>query len=307
MLSPFPGEAFEYTPRVLCVCGTRVIKLKPALVRQTAFGLVSFVRCTACGTYVQSPQITVDSLAIWYNSLEYQGGSGGVGATYLDYSRDERARIIEAKSRFNRYLAPILPPRARVLEIGCATGSLLSIIRAAGHTVSGVDLSARFAAFAHELYELDVVTGDFLQMMCPAGTLDAVIMLGTISNLQNLDSSLVKIRTLLKTDGFLLFNFPYADSFVAKLYGPKYWMFAPSVSNFMSVAGCQAALACAGLALQSIGTDYQQPSLGKLLHHSRLDRVLPETFLRHANRPLPLPLPIPPVKIARAIKRVSNL
>ena len=225
---------------------------------------------------------------------------------YVDYSRDESARLIEAKNRFKRCLAPVLPAHARVLEIGCATGSLLAVIKAAGHTVSGVDLSPRFAESAREQYGIDVVAGDFLQTTWPAETHDAVIMLGTISNLQNLEPSLIKIRKLLKADGFLLFNFPYADSFVAKSYGARYWMFTPSVSNFMSVAGCLDVCARAGFSPQCMETDYQQPSLGKLLHHAKLDRLLPDALLRRANRPLPFPVPIPAVKIVRAVKRSSE-
>jgi SAM-dependent methyltransferase len=263
---------------------------------------VYFVRCRSCGSYLQSPEVTPASLASWYDSTEYQGEPGTPGSAYVDYAQDEASRIIEAKSRFERFLGPILPSRARVLEIGCATGSLLSVLKAAGHFVSGVDLSRRFVTRACEVHGLEVAHGDFLQFEWSAESFDAVMMFGTISNLQNLAASLAKMSALLKEGGSLLFNFPNADSVVARLYGQRYWMFAPSVSNFMTVGGCVQALQHAGLSIRDIRIDRQQPSFSKLLHHTQLDRFLPSRLLRNSHRALPYPIPVPGIKFVRAVK-----
>ena len=63
-----------------------------------------------------------------------------------------------------------------MLEIGCATGSLLSVLRAAGHQVQGVDLSSRFVEFARGTHGLDVQLGDVLELDLPVGHFDLVVI-----------------------------------------------------------------------------------------------------------------------------------
>lgn len=89
---------------------------------------------------------------------------------------------------------------------------------------------------------------------------DAIILLGTASNMHDFPSALSKIRSLLKHNGFVLFNFPHADSLlIAQVYGLRYWMFVPSLSNFMTLTGCLKMLAQAQFTPANISTDTQQP------------------------------------------------
>lgn len=293
---------FEYRPRIRCVCGNVLGSIQHAVEKSTAFGNVYFVRCPACGSYSQSPQITTESLTKWYDSDEYRGGSGRSGSAYVNYEHDEQARVHEARGRFRRHIDPFLPNNARVLEIGCATGSLLSVIRENGHSTVGIDLSPRFAEAARRIHGLDVIAGDFMALELEPASFNAIILLGTAPNMQDFPAAMERIHGLLKNNGFVLFNFPHADSWVASLYGLRYWMFAPSVSNFMTVQGCMRMLEQADFAVVNITTDTQQPSLGKLLHHSRLDRFVPQRWTNFTNHPIPLPLPIPAVKLVRASK-----
>lgn len=260
------------------------------------------MRCTLCGSYSQSPQITTESLSKWYDSDEYQGGGGHAGSAYVNYEQDEQARVHEARGRFRKYIAPFLPPSANVLEIGCATGSLLSVVREHGHKTVGIDLSRRFAEAARRIHDLKVIAGDFMTLELEPESFDAIILLGTASNMQDLQSALSRIGSLLKQNGFVLFNFPHADSLIARAYGLRYWMYAPSVSNFMTVSGCLKMLEQANFTTASISTDTQQPSLGKLLHHSKLDRFIPRRLENWANAPIPFAVPIPAVTLIRAIK-----
>jgi Methyltransferase domain len=137
-------DGFRYTPRQSCVCGAPLRDLPPEVKRDYSWGVVTFAHCPACGSYLQSPQIEESSLAQWYDSPDYQGSDSQAGAGYHNYFADEDARVIEARGRYEGDLMPFLPAGARILEVGCATGSLLSVLREAGHTVSGVDLVQKF-------------------------------------------------------------------------------------------------------------------------------------------------------------------
>lgn len=296
------SSTFEYVERSSCVCDAKLSTARRTLERSSPWGAVHFRQCESCGSWCQSPEISSRSLAAWYDSDEYQGSAERRGTIYANYRADEPERLAEARSRYRRDLQPRLAASgARVLEIGCATGSLLAAVREAGHEVTGVDLSQRFADAARELHGLDVHVGDIVDLVLPPASFDMVVMLGTISNLANLGAALGRIRALLAPRGSLAFNFPAADSLVARLYGGRYWMFAPSVSTFLTECGCRQALAAAGLSWEQCRTDRQMPSVRKLLLHAGLGGLLRASARLGLDRAAPLaPLPIPGVRLVWA-------
>lgn len=259
---------FEYEPVPACVCGRGLGNGDRAVTKSTPAGPVHFVRC-ACGSWIQSPAITAASLTRWYDSPEYQSRGAG---PYLHYSRAEAARRAEAVARYERDLADRLPSGSRVLEVGCATGSFLWALRAAGHEAVGLDISDAFASQARA-EGLDVRTSDFRGFEAAEGSFDAIVLLGTIANLQDLPEHLAKARRLLRPDGLLYFNAPVTDAWVVRLYGTRLWMFTPSMSQFCSTAGLRAALIRAGFEMDRFRNDRQRPTVSKLLGQSGL-RVL---------------------------------
>lgn len=297
---PLSHANFEFSPRTECVCGASVGG-SPDVLKKLPQGSVGFRRCPDCGSYVQSPALTMRSLSAWYDSAEYQGGAGVRGVGYSDYAGDEQQRRIEARRRYARDLAPYLGQGARVLEVGAATGSLLAELREQGHAPLGCDLSERFAAQAHKWYGLQVAVGDWLDLQVADGSLDGIVLLGTISNLSDLDGCLRRARAQLKPSGFLFFNFPAADSVLARLYGDSYWMFTPSVMQFMTRRGMTAALKRAGFGIDRQGIDRQSPTFAKLAGHARLGFVHPLLKrLRLADTALPMSLPLPGIVAVRA-------
>ncbi|KGF71698.1 hypothetical protein DO97_16110 [Neosynechococcus sphagnicola sy1] len=128
-------------------------------------------------------------------------------------------------------------------------------------------------------------------------------MLGTFANLPDLPRQLNHAHQLLKPGGILFFNVPVVDSWIARLYGQNYWMYAPSVSNFLSRKGCRMILDRTGFQVEKMRTDCQQPTLSKLLGHAKL-QVLYPLFqqLRWLQLTLPMALPIPGVMAVWARK-----
>lgn len=107
--TPSPIIVFEYQPRPCCICGSSLEAAPSDVIKETVCGNVYFARCSVCGSYSQSPQITTESLSKWYDSDEYQGGSGQTGSAYVNYEQDEQARVHEARGRFRKHIAPFLP------------------------------------------------------------------------------------------------------------------------------------------------------------------------------------------------------
>ncbi len=304
-MNPIPTAGrpqFEYVDRSACVCGEPLSSSSSTIRTASPWGTVSHARCSQCGSWCQNPQVSQASLAQWYDSDEYQGSAIRRGETYANYLADEDDRIAEGRARVRRDLAPFLTDRsASVLEIGCATGSMLSGLRDAGHRVIGVDISPRFAEAANRLHGLDVRVGNFRDIVLDEAPFDLILLLGTVSNLLDLPNSLARIRELLRSDGVLVLNLPFADSVVARSYGDRFWMFAPSASTFMSRAGLHAALKRAGFAITVERTDWQQPSMRKLLKHLGAGWLIPALERVGAGwLALPFSLPIPGVELVCA-------
>jgi SAM-dependent methyltransferase len=130
---------------------------------------------------------------------------------------------------------------------------------------------------------------------------DLVLMMGTVSNLAAPVGHFAKVRRLLKPGGVFYCNLPVADAWPARLYGARYWMYAPSVCNFMTQAGMRAALTRAGFATIEVATDVQRPTFAKLAGHLRLHALYPWLAkLGLAGAQLPFGLPVPGVKVIRA-------
>lgn len=295
------SRGFRFQERTACPCGRPLQPSDSHIEKRFTWGAVRFVQCQQCSSWIQSPQITVESLAAWYDSEDYQAAGADKEGAYLDYASEESQRRHEAQARYDRDLASILSPGSTVLEVGCASGSLLSVLRDAGHEVFGIDLSVRFAEQARALYQIPVEAGDFLSYHGKGQRFDLIMMLGTVSNLQHLDVHLEHAARLLKPAGHLYFNIPVADAVISRLYGTKYWMFAPSVSNFLTRAGMAQALVQAGFRVVKSRRDRQRPTLSKLLGHARLQRLYPTVRkLGMGQWTTPFSIPIPGVMVTWA-------
>lgn len=298
-------NSFIYEERMFCVCGIPLSKVNGVIRKNFAWGNFQFIQCKACSSWCQSPNISATSLKFWYDSDEYQGSQGNNGMGYVNYLGDEKNRRKEAITRYTNDLERYLQGKSKkVLEIGCASGSLLSAIRDAGHEVTGIDLSYRFAEAAKDFYNIEVQIADIIDANLPENYYDMVIMFGTISNLHKIVESLKRIYNLLKPSGVLILNHPSADSVIASIYGSYFWMYAPSVNTFMTSKGLHLALAQAGFHLSEYRTDVQMPSFEKLFKLSGMNLFFPILrLLGLGGKSLPFPLPIPGVKFAQAIRK----
>jgi SAM-dependent methyltransferase len=292
---------FKYKARNTCVCGESLPSNRK-IIKKTAWGEVHFIQCSKCGSWIQAPQIDIQSLKDWYDSDEYQGSTTQKGSIYLNYINDEPFRLAEARHRYRTSFAHMLKPKSRVLEIGCASASLLAAFRENGHGVTGVDLSERFAALAKQTYNIEVLVTDLLSAQFPDDHFDMILMFGTICNLVDLPASLKKIGRMLHSDGHLVFNYPACNSWLSRLYGKNFWMFTPSINAFLSDRGCDLVLNQCGFGILQRQQDWQQPSFSKLLKHARLEGLI--RFLPRGHLPCSIPIPMVRQVIARKLDQI---
>ena len=291
-----------------CICGSSLKKSSAQLFFKHDWGAIRFLRCGVCSSWCQSPQIDPSSMVSWYDSDQYQGSAQQGGTTYKNYEADEVQRYKEAQKRFRYDIEPYLKlGSSSILEIGCASGTLLAVARDRGHRVHGVDLSPRFSEQAKRLNNLDVHIGNVLDLP-EHKKYHAILVFGALSNMNDLNKVFRKIRRLIRCDGKLFINFPDSRSWIAKLYGRKMWMFAPSVITYASSHGLALCAQRAGWQIDVKRIDWQQPSFLKLINHTKVSTVLPRSMIKKLETSLfPFRIPIPGVQFLRLSPIVNSV
>jgi 2-polyprenyl-3-methyl-5-hydroxy-6-metoxy-1,4-benzoquinol methylase len=100
-----------------------------------------------------------------------------------------------------------LPP-AKVLEIGCAHGGFVAMLRQTGFDASGLELSPSIVQFAKQSFDVPVLTGPIEDQSITAGSLDAIVLMDVMEHLPQPTQTLRRCLDLLKPDGVMLVQTP---------------------------------------------------------------------------------------------------
>jgi SAM-dependent methyltransferase len=138
-------------------------------------------------------------------------GYDEISLTYRSDDGQSNAEVSETTTRYETWiaeLAAIVPPPARVLDLGCGAGvpaALLLVDR--GYDVVGADFSATQIARARQLVPgATFLEGDMVTLDLPAGSFDAVLSLYALIHVPRDDLLTVfaNIRRWLRPGGYLV-------------------------------------------------------------------------------------------------------
>jgi 2-polyprenyl-3-methyl-5-hydroxy-6-metoxy-1,4-benzoquinol methylase len=186
---------------------------------------------------------------------------GRYGDGYLEY---ETARHLEYRAIALRSLAEAglrlddahdAEGRARsALEIGCATGALLSSFDEAGWKAIGIEAGPSMAAYARSHFGLDVRAGTIESTDLPEAEFDAVVATHLIEHLNDPRSFLRLVRKAMRPDGALYLVTPNADGFQARLMGSAWRSAIRDHLYLFSRRTLKALLASEGFSVEYLGT-----------------------------------------------------
>ena len=109
---------------------------------------------------------------------------------------------------------------AKILDIGCSTGALLSTLKSYGYyNVSGIDPSASCVKTVKELYNIEA-TANNISDFNTNENFDVIILSAVLEHLVDFNSSMQKIRSLLKHHGLLFIEVPDAERFDSYIFTP---------------------------------------------------------------------------------------
>jgi SAM-dependent methyltransferase len=176
-----------------------------------------FVRCDGCGHVYLRNRPADSELATIYppEYYRYEAFLGRFGSWARRRSQQQKARFISG----------LVPPAARILDVGCGTGELLRSLKAVGNhawSLCGVDISAEALAGLSR-QGIDAIAARFEEVDLPADSADLIVMNQTIEHVSDPRGTLQKACTLLKPGGVLLVETPSLDAWDARWFPPELW------------------------------------------------------------------------------------
>ena len=175
------------------------------------------LQCTSCEGVFISPE-QQDTAAESVYSQEYFTERDGYffHDGVVDGSGHESSHVAD----FRAGLALIeahAPPSAALLDVGCATGSFLSVAQAKGWDCRGVEVSAFAATQARKRTGCEIFCGKLEDAPFADGTFDVITMWDLLEHLPDPLQGLEKARRLLKPSGLLLVNTPNENSLLRQV------------------------------------------------------------------------------------------
>jgi SAM-dependent methyltransferase len=170
-------------------------------------GTFSYFRCAQCGLLSSVPVPTAEQIENHYKQK------------FLAGNYETARRHAAQYRRVHEQLADFMggKPGDRVLDVGCFTGELLSILSSRGAEVHGLELQAEAVAIANERLPGRVYQADVFGTNFPPGPYDVVTMMGVIEHVTDPAAFVRRAYSLLRPGGRLFLQTPDSGSLIARL------------------------------------------------------------------------------------------
>ncbi|MBW8003601.1 MAG: class I SAM-dependent methyltransferase [Planctomycetes bacterium] len=163
------------------------------------------------------------------------------GKVYYDYFREMSVRIKVFKDKL-QLIQEYLPRMGRVLDLGCAMGFFLKVMKERNYEVYGVEVSKYAAGYAKNSLNLNVHEGDLQSADFHDEFFDIITMWDVLEHLSNPQETLIEIKRILTGNGVLIIETLNIGSLTARilkknwpLYFPPYHLFYFSLKALKNV------------------------------------------------------------------------
>jgi SAM-dependent methyltransferase len=191
------------TPCLLCKRPIDMVELC-----RLSFG--SIVRCPECGLVRVFPPRSVEHLAHLHNIPEF------FDAPYFDRRDLSQANFLTKNQAVLELLVDSHTVRdAKILDIGCDTGSLLRVARDEyGMTGLGIEVSEQAARIAREEHGLEVMVGQVTEMRLPRASFDFIVLVDVVEHVADPAALLSEVYQLLRPGGKIYIDTADCDALV---------------------------------------------------------------------------------------------
>ena len=176
----------------------------------------SYVSCISCGLVQMNPQPLLEEITRRY------------GEDYLAYELANEQAFLDLQllalvdAGFDELEQSLTQKKPRLLDIGCAVGSLLVYLRNRGWDVLGVEISRPQAAYAVEKRKLDVRCFPLEENQFPAASFDLVLASHLIEHLNDPNALIAEVHRILAPEGYFFVTTPNISGFQARFFRERW-------------------------------------------------------------------------------------
>ena len=181
------------------------------------------VECRACGFVLTNPRATSEALEKYY-SEDYLLEGLSVPSSLEEFLSEKYAEIWFSKDR-DMQLILEQKNRGRLVDIGCASGTLLWLASRHGFDVFGVEVSRRSADFVRDVLGFEVLCGQFNDAEFAASSFDVVTMFHSLEHVPDPRQVVREIHRVLASDGVFIGVVPNFGGWSSQRFGPSWrWL-----------------------------------------------------------------------------------
>lgn len=212
-----PESAWEHVDCGLCGSKDRSLLFED--------GPFSVVTCRECQLTYVTPRLNDTALIEEVYNETYWSSDAAKEHGYTDYRSDEPLYLKTYKRRLKVIRRHFDKP-GRVLDVGCAAGYFLRVMKDEGWDVTGLEPSDAIRAKAQDLIGTDNVRAGLLgEVDLEPGSFDLVTMWDVIEHIPDTVSAVREVGKLLAPGGKFLIETQNIDSRAAKVLGKKWQHF----------------------------------------------------------------------------------
>jgi 2-polyprenyl-3-methyl-5-hydroxy-6-metoxy-1,4-benzoquinol methylase len=179
-------------------------------------------RCARCGVGWVSPRLGEQGLAAIYQADSYWRSDSPKEQGYADYRADQRLYL----DTFRRRLSFALrdgPESGRALDVGCAAGFCMAVLRERGFETHGLEVSETIGRHARDHFGFDTVHFGTLESSAyPDHHFDVITMWDVVEHVVDPRALLQKAARLLAPGGLLVIETQDIESRFARVLGPRW-------------------------------------------------------------------------------------
>ena len=129
-----------------------------------------YYHCLHCSLVYQNPQPVYEFTEEIYDGEHYHERYIKSEYIYLPTSRIYLKAINQELSKTN-----FVKENAKLLDVGCGIGYFLFLAKKEGFSVKGADISVWAGKYAKEKFDVDVLSGNFLEMNIEKESFDIIL------------------------------------------------------------------------------------------------------------------------------------
>lgn len=118
----------------------------------------------------------------------------------------------------SRAVAAVVPPAARILDVGCGNGEFLRHLQAAGFRPEGTEWTPESAARIPAEWQIPIHVGELTALALPSASYDAATLWHVFEHLSEPAAAIAELHRLLRPGAPLFLSMPNAESWQARLF-----------------------------------------------------------------------------------------